>query len=220
MNGVGDATAEGSNACLVELLPGSCWSVIVDKLAARDSFRLRLASKMMCNLLDGITGLWSQACCNCLLGHTAVPVRPSNNCSRSNRNHTGGLDHGRLRDPLAATGTAGARTTRSAPNSDSTTAQHCTDQQAQQILSSLLALSHTTTTLKAHLKPQSYQVPPWLPAQPGNARGFVRVECPAALNPALALTEAQVHWLSWGCLSGMQDHPHASFHANAPCNGS
>ncbi|WIA17265.1 hypothetical protein OEZ85_014137 [Tetradesmus obliquus] len=70
----------------------------------------------------------------------------------------------------------------------------------------------------------------WLPmadlaAQPGKVRGFARVDG-QTLNPGLVLTEAQVHRLSLGCLSGhaasstakQQSSPDVDFsvHSRAP----
>ncbi|WIA37491.1 hypothetical protein OEZ86_014405 [Tetradesmus obliquus] len=62
-------------------------------------------------------------------------------------------------------------------------------------------------------------------AQPGKARGFARVDG-QTLNPGLVLTEAQVHRLSLGCLSGhaasstakQQSSPDVDFsvHSRAP----
>lgn len=180
---------ENSDSCFLEWLPVSCWSIIVDELAAKDLLCLSMTSKVVSCQLGGVPGLWTQACSNSLGMHSTTAAA----CSNSSCSHT---SHA-IQPPRHST----IYSNQHNPTFAISQQQH-DDQQAQQILSSLVALAHTTGNLKPQLKPQSYLLPPWLGAQPGKARGFVRVESPAVLNPGLVLTEAQVYWLSWGCLSG------------------
>lgn len=179
-------------SCFLEWLPVSCWSIIVDLLAARDILCLSLTSKTVWCLLGGVAGLWTQACGNTLgLQHSIASTAYHRSICGNNSHPV------RRRDCCANT---------EHNTSTSTFQQQHADQQAQQILMSMVVLAHTTSSLKPQFKPQSYLLPPWLGAQPGNARGFVRVESPGLLNPGLTLTNAQVLWLSWGCLSGMFMH--------------
>jgi hypothetical protein len=85
------------------------------------------------------------------------------------------------------------------------------DKAARSMLSAFTALAYSCQRLKPQPKPQCYLLPPWLPAQPGKARGFVRSEG-ETLNPSLVLSEAEVHWLSLGCLSGVSEvrGPHSA----------
>lgn len=49
--------------------------------------------------------------------------------------------------------------------------------------------------------PQTVSIPPWLPAQPGIARGFVQVDA-STLDPPLLLTATQLSLLAHGSLAG------------------
>lgn len=186
------AGGDGGNS-LLELLPVTCWATIVDMLAARDLLCLSLASKAMHELMNSTPGMWSQAACTYL---SLTAGNGSSNGSSYSRNCLASV---LATPPHAAVGHS--RPTSGQPEASAAVEPHAADQAARRMLRSLTAAAYTCRGLKPQLKPQLYLLPPWLGAQPGKARGFVRVEG-SALNPALQLTEAQVHWLSWGCLSG------------------
>lgn len=75
------------------------------------------------------------------------------------------------------------------------------DQQARQVLIAATALAHHVRHTRSP-PPQTVQIPPWLPGQPGKSRGFSRIEDPASLDPPLLLTHTQLAWVAYGSLSG------------------
>jgi hypothetical protein len=75
------------------------------------------------------------------------------------------------------------------------------DQQARQVLIAATALAHHVRHTRSP-PPQTVQIPPWLPGQPGKSRGFSMIEDPASLDPPLLLTPTQLAWLAYGSLSG------------------
>jgi hypothetical protein len=194
-SGSSEGQLEGS--CLLEVLPLSCWSAVVDLLSAADVLRLSNSSKAVQQLLSSTPGIWCQAARNCLLT-AAVPgssfaagstasLLPS---SSSSRHASSASPQWQQQQAVQAAATAWDG------NSDKQ------DEAAYQMLSAFTALAHSCQHLRPQMKPQTYLLPPWLAAQPGKARGFVQLDG-QSLNPSLTLSEAQVHWLSLGCLAGM-----------------
>lgn len=180
----------------MELLPLSCWSAVVDLLSARDLLSLSLSTKAVQQLLNSTPGIWCQAVCNCLLACAAAGTSSSNRtASRAVAGVSGASgnssNHWHTRQQQQAAAAA-------APTGSSTS-----DEAAHHMLSATTALAYSCQRLKPQMKPQCYLLPPWLAAQPGKARGLVRAEQVQTLNPALMLSQAQVHWLSLGCLSGV-----------------
>ncbi|KAF6259390.1 hypothetical protein COO60DRAFT_1018542 [Scenedesmus sp. NREL 46B-D3] len=190
------SSTEGQEGgCLLELLPLSCWSAVVDLLSARDLLSLSLSTKAVQQLLNSTPGIWCQAVCNCLLACAAAGTSSSNRtASRAVAGVSGASgnssNHWHTRQQQQAAAAA-------APTGSSTS-----DEAAHHMLSATTALAYSCQRLKPQMKPQCYLLPPWLAAQPGKARGLVRAEQVQTLNPALMLSQAQVHWLSLGCLSG------------------
>lgn len=181
---------------LLELLPLSCWSAVVDLLTARDLLSLSLSSNSVQQLLSSTPGIWSQAACNCLLASTSTSSTAAGSTavgSSTSSAHSSNQRHQHQRQQQPAV--------HAAPAAAAVEGASSADAAAQRMLSAFTALAYSCQRLKPQLKPQCYLLPPWLAAQPGKARGFARVDG-QTLNPGLVLTEAQVHRLSLGSLSG------------------
>lgn len=199
------ACADQNSQFLLDLLPVSCWSLVVDLLSARDLLCLALASRFIKGLLCSVPGLWVQAWTRCLSWQSSSAA-PSSHANWSSRraasNRTGS-------NTAALPGCCSGRRMSAGQNLLDQAAtvqlsQRGADYCAHQVLSSLINIAHITQNLKPQLRPQIYTLPPWLATQPGKARGFTQVQSPGLLQPAIVLTEQQLHWLSWGYLSGMQ----------------
>jgi hypothetical protein len=185
------ASSEGQQegSCLLELLPLSCWSAAVDLLSARDMLCLSISSKALQQLLNSTPGIWCQAARNCLL--TAAVPNSSLTGSTASSLSSSSIQVNSAAFQQVAQGAAAAWD----GNSDAA------DAAARQMLRAFTGLASSCQRLRPQMKPQAYLLPPWLAAQPGKARGFVQLES-QLLNPTLMLSEAEVHWLSLGCLSG------------------
>jgi hypothetical protein len=68
------------------------------------------------------------------------------------------------------------------------------------VLFAAAALAHAVKQAKSP-PPQTVQIPPWLPGQPGYSRGFKRVDV-GTLDPPLVLDSTQLPWLAYGSLAG------------------
>lgn len=90
--------------------------------------------------------------------------------------------------------------TRAADSDMLENAASASDEQARRMLFSMTALAHHVKHARSP-PPQTVQIPPWLPGQPGKCRGFNRID-PSALEPPLMLDPTQLSWLSYGSLSG------------------
>jgi hypothetical protein len=189
------ASSEGQQegSCLLELLPLSCCSAVVDLLSAREILCLSISSKAVQQLLNSTPGIWCQAARNCLLTAAVSGSSVTAASSTASLLSSSSLQLSTTACQLAAQSAEAAWDGNS--NADDTA--------AHQLLSAFTGLASSCQRLRPQMKPTTYLLPPWLAAQPGKARGFVQLDG-QPLNPALMLSEAQVHWLSLGCLSGMQ----------------
>jgi hypothetical protein len=191
----GSSEGQQAGGSLLELLPLSCWSAVVDLLTARDLLCLSLSSKAVQQLLSNTPGIWCQAACNCLLAGTSSSNSSTAAASAAGRVASSNQRHQQQQQQQQIEYAAAAAAVFNGDNS-------AADEAAHRMLSAFTALAYSCQRLKPQLKLQSYLLPPWLAAQPGKARGFARVEG-RTLNPGFVLSEAQVHWLSLGCLSGV-----------------
>jgi hypothetical protein len=74
------------------------------------------------------------------------------------------------------------------------------DAHARDVLAAAAALAQRCACLPG-LAPQPLHIPPWLPSQPGRARGLLAVQA-GDVDPPLLLDTAQLQLLKYGGLSG------------------
>jgi len=183
---------------MLEHLPVTCWSLIVEKLSIKDFLVVSCSSKAVWSAIKSTQGLWLQACMMHLGWPAAarVPVHlPLEPSARQLQQYSCSIQHS-ADAGLTPTGAAAVAPYASMAATD--------DALARQAAAAMAGLAHTVQGLRPRFKAQSYLLPPWLAMQPGKARGFTKIFEPGstALNPSLVLDVAQVQWLSLGCLSG------------------
>jgi len=176
----------------------TCWSQIVEKLSVKDLLVVSCSSKAVWSASEKHPRLVAAgmrhalelaSCCR-----TATP--PALDFVARQRQQ-----YSCFKCPSAEAGVTEAGAAVFAPSAAMAASD---DAIARQAAVAMTGLAHTVQGLRPRFKPQSYLLPPWLPMQPGKARGFIRVLEPSstALDPSLVLEAAQVQWLSLGCLSG------------------